>query len=131
MSQKDNQHRFPQLDSLRGYAALGVVLGHLFLTNGNYYILMQPKWFFVSGYESVIMFFVLSGFVLTNNLLSMKYSACHLPILYFVTFISFGKISLVFSDVIILVIVLLVSYLVHHLIEKRAINFSKSFVGKI
>lgn len=56
---------------------------------------------------------------------------CHLPILYFVTFISFGKISLVFSDVIILVIVLLVSYLVHHLIEKRAINFSKSFVGKI
>ncbi len=60
--------RVAQLDALRGVAALSVVLGHLYLAyNGSetgwvYRTAFSP---FVSGAMAVVLFFVLSGFVLT------------------------------------------------------------------
>ncbi|KQT46809.1 hypothetical protein ASG52_14005 [Methylobacterium sp. Leaf456] len=60
--------RLSQLDALRGVAALSVVLGHLYLAyNGSeagwvYRTALSP---FVSGTMAVVLFFVLSGFVLS------------------------------------------------------------------
>lgn len=56
-----------ELQSLRGLAALAVMLGHTL----NFYIM--PDWFFqaahiLNGRAAVVLFFILSGFVLTRAL---------------------------------------------------------------
>ncbi|WP_406857036.1 acyltransferase [Alsobacter sp. KACC 23698] len=60
--------RYKQLDSLRGVAALVVVLGHLYLTvndDGVSGLFRTPLSPFVTGPAAVVLFFVLSGFVLS------------------------------------------------------------------
>lgn len=62
--------RYEELDSLRGIAALFVVFLHMYLIipwNGLYKILFEytPLRLLISGGEAVILFFVLSGFVLS------------------------------------------------------------------
>ncbi|CAN7296469.1 acyltransferase family protein [Paenibacillus sp. LjRoot56] len=62
--------RFEELDSLRGVAALFVVFFHFYqvlLVSGMTKMIFElsPLRLFISGGESVILFFVLSGFVLS------------------------------------------------------------------
>jgi peptidoglycan/LPS O-acetylase OafA/YrhL len=58
--------RIPQLDGIRGLASLTVLLHHLYLVFPVLPILFKysPLRVMVNGHASVIMFFVLSGFVL-------------------------------------------------------------------
>ena len=62
-------HRFPEFDSLRGLAALTVVLHHILgLWEGSqaqWWIRASPAAILVNGTSAVTVFFVLSGFVLT------------------------------------------------------------------
>jgi peptidoglycan/LPS O-acetylase OafA/YrhL len=69
---------FPELDSLRGFAAMQVLFGHCLLAVPGWeffkttdkpgqlteYIINSPLHFFWSDTQAVILFFVLSGFVL-------------------------------------------------------------------
>jgi peptidoglycan/LPS O-acetylase OafA/YrhL len=74
MTQRAND-RLPQLDALRGVAALSVGLSHhltVFVGSPHATIVAaanvvkwSPLYPFAAGYESVVLFFVLSGFVLT------------------------------------------------------------------
>lgn len=86
--QNNNQLRVKSLDSLRGIAAFVVMLGHCYLAskelqdkieiflhslNKPLYILAQFFYkFLTAGRSAVILFFVLSGFVLTVSLLNKK-----------------------------------------------------------
>jgi peptidoglycan/LPS O-acetylase OafA/YrhL len=66
-------HRFPVLDSLRGVAALGVLLTHSFqtvLADGT--LNHTPLRMFANGRCFVIFFFVLSGFVLSSAIWNDK-----------------------------------------------------------
>ena len=59
--------RYPELDSLRGLAALIVVLHHFVLAQGEQFssaINHTPLVLLTRGHESVLVFFLLSGFVL-------------------------------------------------------------------
>lgn len=61
------QHHIVELQSLRGVAAVAVMLGHA----ANYFA--TPSWFpeaakIFNGRAAVVLFFVLSGFVLTKSL---------------------------------------------------------------
>lgn len=61
------QHHIVELQSLRGVAAVAVMLGHA----ANYFV--TPDWFpeaakIFNGRAAVVLFFVLSGFVLTKSL---------------------------------------------------------------
>lgn len=60
-------HRYVQLDSLRGVAALTVVIHHFLLLWPAQYRLLDesPLRFVAAGHEAVVFFFVLSGFVLS------------------------------------------------------------------
>jgi peptidoglycan/LPS O-acetylase OafA/YrhL len=66
--------RYDRLDSMRGFAATMVVLGHCFVamedkTQGfNWWLANTPLRILVSGRPAVILFFVLSGFVLAVSL---------------------------------------------------------------
>ena len=67
MANQTMEHRrYNALDSIRGLAALFVMLGHYLPCK------LVPWNFFLSGSESVIMFFMLSGFVLSNLLFNNK-----------------------------------------------------------
>lgn len=61
--------RFYELDSLRGLAAMAVLLSHFLLilqsTTLTKFIEYGPFRIFIAGEEAVIMFFILSGFVLS------------------------------------------------------------------
>lgn len=62
--------RFKQLDSLRGLAALTVLFHHLLLAVPNKnafttFLEVTPARLFVNGHGAVILFFLLSGFVLS------------------------------------------------------------------
>jgi peptidoglycan/LPS O-acetylase OafA/YrhL len=64
------QHRYEELDSLRGLAAMVVVISHAFFFWGKPYphwrilIIQSPFGLLISGPDAVYVFFVLSGFVL-------------------------------------------------------------------
>ncbi|MZQ83651.1 acyltransferase family protein [Paenibacillus sp. 5J-6] len=62
-------NRFDELDSLRGLAASSVLISHLFLAIPGAYFLEKfkntPVHSLWGGHEAVILFFVLSGFVLS------------------------------------------------------------------
>ena len=65
--------RYAQLDALRGIAALVVVLGHMarFINDdGKTGLFLTPLSPYVTGHQAVIVFFVLSGFVLSLPYLS-------------------------------------------------------------
>lgn len=68
--------RYEELDSLRGLAALSVVLSHfIIILNGVTWIDLlnyTPFRIFKAGHEAVIFFFVLSGFVLSLPYYSTK-----------------------------------------------------------
>ncbi|MBP1990357.1 acyltransferase family protein [Paenibacillus eucommiae] len=61
--------RFEELDSLRGIAAMTVLLAHLFVITPSLYLINKfmntPLHMFWGGHEAVILFFILSGFVLS------------------------------------------------------------------
>ena len=68
--------RISQLDSLRGFMALIVVFHHIYLSLPDYLvsgwgkvIKLTPLRIFVAGHSSVLVFFVMSGFVLTLPLI--------------------------------------------------------------
>jgi peptidoglycan/LPS O-acetylase OafA/YrhL len=61
---------YPQLDALRGIAALMVVINHFILVGPLWWIPRSPLRVLALGHEAVILFFVLSGFVLTLQLIS-------------------------------------------------------------
>ncbi|NNM59076.1 MAG: acyltransferase [Legionellales bacterium] len=63
----DKQY-YPQLNSLRGFAALSVILWHYYLVlNDDPSKIFKPYLFFMYGTGAVILFFVLSGFVLASS----------------------------------------------------------------
>jgi peptidoglycan/LPS O-acetylase OafA/YrhL len=60
-----HKHRIKSLDSLRGLAALVVVLAHTSVILGYYKVLdISPLHIFFTPHEAVIFFFLLSGYVL-------------------------------------------------------------------
>jgi len=61
---------FPQLDALRGIAALMVVINHFVLVGPLWWKPRSPLRVLALGHEAVILFFILSGFVLTLQLMS-------------------------------------------------------------
>lgn len=67
--QELDSHRFQELDALRGLAAITVVLSHfalVFPTSRVYQVAVStPLHLFLNGPEAVILFFLLSGFVLS------------------------------------------------------------------
>lgn len=67
-------NRIEQLDSIRGLASLSVVFNHLYLTFPVFTLLLwqSPARMLVNGKGAVILFFVLSGFVLSLPFLSGK-----------------------------------------------------------
>lgn len=74
-------HRLSTLDSLRGIAALIVVFGHCTLIGADYFYMHAPLWvsftplrFLTNGYACVILFFILSGYVLSIPFLRGKLS---------------------------------------------------------
>ena len=72
-----NQKRYEQLDSLRGCAALSVLAFHYvtrFNISKKFAFITQrtPLRLFCAGHEPVILFFVLSGFVLSLPYLSKR-----------------------------------------------------------
>src|SRR5882762_8330002 len=59
---------YPQLDALRGIAALMVVINHFVLVGPLWWVTRSPLRVVALGHEAVILFFILSGFVLTLQL---------------------------------------------------------------
>jgi len=68
LSSIKNQHKFYAIDSLRGIAALMVIFQHFWEMNHISDERLRPWLFFCAGHEAVILFFVLSGFVLSHQL---------------------------------------------------------------
>lgn len=68
-------NRFDQLDALRGIAATIVVLGHLYIAwadDVDHWVFKSPISPYITGPLCVILFFVLSGFVLSLPSISGK-----------------------------------------------------------
>lgn len=63
-----NETRYRQLDALRGLAALTVVISHFTLLTPIVWLRHTPLRAIAGGHEAVMLFFVLSGFVLTLQL---------------------------------------------------------------
>lgn len=68
MSKLVSSHKFAELDSLRGIAAMMVVFQHMWEMNHDSDARLKPWLFFCAGHEAVILFFVLSGFALAHQL---------------------------------------------------------------
>lgn len=81
MSKLDNinraAHKFSALDSLRGIAAIMVLFQHFWEMNHNADNRLRPWLFFCAGHEAVILFFVMSGFVLSHQLRQFKFKDYH------------------------------------------------------
>lgn len=78
-SESSKSARLPTLDVLRGVAAFIVVIGHLFLMYPEADRMQIPTWLrisvlriLVNGHASVILFFILSGYVLSLPYLKGK-----------------------------------------------------------
>ncbi|MDD3265647.1 MAG: acyltransferase [Burkholderiales bacterium] len=56
------------LDSIRGIAAVSVLIFHLYQIDGSERNIYSEFKLFAAGHEAVILFFVLSGFVLSNSI---------------------------------------------------------------
>lgn len=82
MKLMENKYNLSYIDSLRGIAAIIVIMSHSFLYfipsvhTGNvikgtfeYYLYNSPFTFFYKGSSSVYLFFILSGFVLSYSCL--------------------------------------------------------------
>lgn len=85
-----NKRHFNQLDSIRGLAAISVMLGHFVFIfpqvadvnfeHAAWYVKLikySPAHMFIAGHEAVLLFFILSGFVLSipfNNNQNFSYS---------------------------------------------------------
>lgn len=68
LNRGNDSRRFHELDSLRGIAALTVVLHHfsrILPENILHFLIRTPLRLLVAGHQAVILFFLLSGFVLT------------------------------------------------------------------
>ncbi len=68
MNNEADPRRFYELDSLRGVAALTVVLHHfsrICPENFTHLLIRTPLRLLLAGDQAVILFFLLSGFVLT------------------------------------------------------------------
>jgi peptidoglycan/LPS O-acetylase OafA/YrhL len=68
LRQQSDPRRFYELDSLRGVAALTVVFHHfsrICSSRVTYFLDRSPLRLVVAGHQAVILFFLLSGFVLT------------------------------------------------------------------
>jgi peptidoglycan/LPS O-acetylase OafA/YrhL len=63
---------FKQLDARRGIAALTVVFNHLTIIEPLRWLWKTPLRFFLTGHDAVILFFLVSGFVLTLQLTSRR-----------------------------------------------------------
>ena len=63
---------FTQLDALRGIAALTVVLNHFTIIDPLHWMWRTPLRFLLTGHDAVILFFIISGFVLTLQLTSSR-----------------------------------------------------------
>lgn len=67
--QEIRSHRYPELDALRGLAASTVIFHHMMLiwNNAGWYmpLMATPLRLFFAGPQAVVLFFVLSGFVLS------------------------------------------------------------------
>lgn len=70
----DAKHKFHALDSLRGIAAIMVILQHFWEMNHASDARLKPWLFFYAGHEAVILFFVLSGFVLSYQLREFRWT---------------------------------------------------------
>ncbi len=64
----ENKKYFDNLDGLRAYAALAVVVFHMNLNWPNYWYLLPYGWLWVE------IFFIISGFLITNILVNLKQS---------------------------------------------------------
>ena len=69
----NSSHKFLALDSLRGIAAVMVIFQHFWEMSNPSDDRLRPWWFFCAGHEAVILFFVLSGFVLSHQLRSFRF----------------------------------------------------------
>lgn len=132
----DSQERLPQLDAIRGVASLVVVVAHVWSTtsdafkhahhelatafqsvpNALFYLLAKTE---ETGRSAVILFFVLSGFVLTVSLVAKP-----------TTYPSF-VIKRVFRIYPAFVVVILASYLLHVLIGVRHVPESLWAFGAV
>ena len=70
-------NRIEQLDSIRGLASVTVVIGHIYYVFAFYWFSLisntfSPLKVLINGHSAVILFFVLSGFVLSFSLLKGK-----------------------------------------------------------
>ncbi|MDD3265994.1 MAG: acyltransferase [Burkholderiales bacterium] len=74
MSNLSIPHKFTDLDSLRGIAALMVIFQHMWEMDNISDARLKPWLFFCAGHEAVILFFVLSGFALTHQLRNFSIS---------------------------------------------------------
>lgn len=74
---KFDSHKYPALDSLRGIAAIMVIFQHLWEMSYPSDDRLRPWWFFCAGHEAVILFFVLSGFVLSHQLRLFRFEHYH------------------------------------------------------
>lgn len=63
---------FKQLDALRGIAALTIVVNHLAIIPPLDWVWATPLRFLLTGHDAVVLFFIISGFVLTLQLTSRR-----------------------------------------------------------
>ncbi|PCE22110.1 hypothetical protein BWP39_20780 [Paraburkholderia acidicola] len=97
---------FKQLDALRGIAALTIVFNHLSILTPLHWVWNTPLRFLLTGHDAVILFFIISGFVLTLQLTSRRGPTfsqylikriCRIYLPYVVVLVfTYGVISVVF-----------------------------------
>lgn len=68
MHKVNSSHKFIALDALRGIAAVMVIFQHFWEMSNPSDARLKPWLLFCAGHEAVILFFVLSGFVLAHQI---------------------------------------------------------------
>lgn len=100
----DKLEHIKSLDSLRGIAAIMVFINHLFYINLGYEQYLKPWFLFKAGHEGVILFFVLSGFVLSVSNSKTNYSYFQYCIKRIFRIYPAYYVSIVFSIVLFVII---------------------------